>query len=105
MICIGLTDDGIDLMWIDTQASSERELLSHALWQFELLLASISSEFPLANNFDLPGSQSIFGISLDPLLCAHTPLSQDGSLTQRGLWIEHPLTLLPFGDRQGAFLC
>ena len=34
--------------------------------QFELLLVGISSEFPLANNFDLPGSQSILGITQDP---------------------------------------
>jgi len=72
--------------------------------QFELLLVGISSEFPLVNNFDLPGSQSTFGISQDTLMCAHAALSQDGSLNQRGLWVEHPLTLFPF-DLQGAFLC
>ena len=45
--------------------------------QFELLLCS-TSEFPLVNHFDLPGSQSIFGISQDPHMCAHASLSQDG---------------------------
>ena len=39
-------------------------------WQFELLSWGISSGFPLANHFDLPGSQFIFGISQDPSVCA-----------------------------------
>ena len=47
------------------------------LWQSELLLWGISSEFPLANHFDLPDSESIFGISQDLPKCAHTSLSQD----------------------------
>ena len=32
----------------------------------------------MANHFDLPDSGSIFGISKDPLKCAHTSLSQGG---------------------------
>ena len=59
--------------------------------QFELLLVGISSEFPLANNFDLPGSQSTFGISQDPPMCVHACLSQDG-FYHKGLWVEHLLT-------------
>ena len=39
-------------------------------WQFELLLWDISSGFPLANHFGLPGSESLFDISLDPPICA-----------------------------------
>ena len=58
--------------WIDTQADSEGESLSASLWQFELLLWGISSVFPLASHFDLPGSRSMFGLSQDPLGCAHT---------------------------------
>ena len=46
--------------------------------QFALLLWDVSSGFPLANHFDLPGSESVFGISKDPLKCAHASLSQDG---------------------------
>ena len=72
------------------------------MWQLELLLWGISSWFSLANHFNLPGSQSIYGISQDPPMCAHAFLSQDG-FYQRGLWVEHPLTSLPF-DLQGAFL-
>lgn len=45
-------------------------------WQFELLLWGISSGFPLAGHFDLPGSQFIFGISRDPPMCTHTSLSK-----------------------------
>ena len=38
----------------------------------------LPSRFPLVNYFDLPGSQSIVGISQDPPICVHTSLSQDG---------------------------
>ena len=59
--------------------------------QFELLLWGISSRFPLASYFDLYDSQikphkSIFGISQDPRVCAHTPLSQDG-FYRKGMWV------------------
>ena len=57
------------------------------LWQFESLLCSISSMFPLANHFDLPGSKCVFGISQDFPMCAHASLSQDG-FYQRGLWVD-----------------
>ena len=60
-------------------------------WQFELLLWGTYSRFPLTNHFDLLGSQSVFGISLDPPMCAHVSLSQ-GGFRQKGVWIEHPLT-------------
>ena len=65
-------------MWIDIQADSEQESLSHTLWQFELLVWGISPRFPLANYFYLPGSQSIFGIPQAPPMCAHARLSEDG---------------------------
>ena len=64
-------------MWIDTLADLEREE-SHALVQFALLLSGVSSGFPLANHFDLPGSESVFGISQDLSMCSHASLSQDG---------------------------
>ena len=54
-------------MWIDTQVSSKRIIPSR---QFESLIWGISSGFPLANHLALPGSASIFAISLDPLMCA-----------------------------------
>ena len=49
---------------------------------------------PLTNHFDLPGSQSIFGISQDPPMCEDTSLSQD-DFFQKGIWVEYPLTSLP----------
>ena len=58
------------------------------------LYGAFFSGFPLASHFDLPGSQSVFGISQDPPKCAHTSLSQDGSY-RRGLGVEHPMTLFP----------
>ena len=48
------------------------------LLKFELLSWGISSEFSFAKHFDLPGSQSVFGISQDPPICAHASLSHDG---------------------------
>ena len=80
----------------------ERESLSLALMQFESLLWGISLGFPLANHYDLPGSQSLFGISQDPPMYAHASLSQDG-FYRKGIWVEHPLTELFFG-LQEAFL-
>ena len=48
------------------------------LWHFEWLLWAISSRFPLANHFDLPDSESTFGIFQSPPVCVCTSLSQDG---------------------------
>ena len=70
-------------------------------WQFKSLTWGISSEFPLANHYDLTGSQSLSGVSQDPPMCAHTSLSQDESYW-KGIWVGHPLTWLPFG-LQGTF--
>ena len=47
-------------------------------WEFESLLWGIPSRFPLANHLAFPGSESVFGISQCPPMCAHTSLSQDG---------------------------
>ena len=44
-------------------------------WQFELLLWGISSSFPLADHFDLLGSQPIFRSSQDPPMCAHASVN------------------------------
>ena len=41
-------------MWIHTWVDSEL----HNLWQFKSLIWGISSGFPLANHFDLSGSES-----------------------------------------------
>ena len=57
--------------------------------------------FPLADHFDLPASESLFGTSQDPPMCAHTSFSQ-GRFHQRGLWVEYHLAPLPL-DFQGAF--
>ena len=91
----------VQYLWIDTWVDSE-SLWVALLWQFEFLLWNICSWYSLANHFDLPGSQSIYGISQNPPMCAHPFLSQDG-FYQRGLWVKHPLTSLPF-DLRGAFL-
>ena len=56
----------------------------------------------MANHFDLPGSESIFGIFQDSPECAHISLSQDG-FYQRDIWVEYQLAPLCF-DLQGAFL-
>ena len=55
----------------------------------------ISSGFPLADHFDLLGSESIFSISQDPPMRACASLSQDG-FYRRGIWAKHLLTSLPF---------
>ena len=55
----------------------------------------------MANHFDLPGSESIFGIFQDSPECAHISLSQDG-FYQRDIWVEYQLAPLCF-DLQGAF--
>ena len=39
-------------------------------WQFESLLWGIPSGFPLANHLALPGSESVFGLSQGPPMCA-----------------------------------
>ena len=70
-------------MWIDTRLK-ERVTAS---WQFKSLIWDISSRFPLANHFDLPGSESVFGVSQGPPMCACASLSQDG-FYQRGLWVD-----------------
>ena len=58
------------------------------LWQFEWLLWSISSMFPLANHLVLPGSHSILGISQDSPMCVHASLSK-GKFCLKGLWLGH----------------
>ena len=63
----------VQYMWIDTEAGLEREWLSHVLMAVWTTLWSLSSCFPLANHFDLPSSQSIFGKSQD-IPCAFTHL-------------------------------
>ena len=54
---------------MDTQADSEGESLSRTLVAFWILWG-VSYKFPLATHFDLPSSQSIFGIPQDPSMCA-----------------------------------
>ena len=78
---------------VDRNIGGLGERVSHWItpfWWFEFLLWGISSGFPLAN-LDLPGSQSIFGISQDPPIWVYTSLSQDG-FCQKGIWVEYPLT-------------
>ena len=44
----------------------------------ESLLWGISPGFPLTNHLALPGSESVFGISQGPPMCACASLSQGG---------------------------
>ena len=69
-------------------------------WQFESLLWSNSSGFPLANRLALPGSESVFGASQYPR-CVHLHLlaKMDSSKERQVLWGGAP----PF-DLQGDFL-
>ena len=50
---------------------------SHPLGSLNYFYGGISSGFPLANSFDLPGSQSIFDTSQDFPLRVHTILRQN----------------------------
>jgi len=88
---------------VGTPGNSEGESLVTPSWQFELLLWGISFRFPLVSQFDLPGSQSIFGVPQDPSKCVDTSLSQD-RFHQKGVWVEHPLTLLPLWPAR-SLLC
>ena len=47
---------------LDRRTSGLRERVVPS-GQFESLLWGISSLFPLTNHFDLPGSESVFGVS------------------------------------------
>ena len=63
-------------VWIHTQAGSETELRPHG--SLNLLIWGIASGFPLANHLALPGSESVFGLSQGPPMCAWASFSQDG---------------------------
>ena len=56
----------VQYVWIGTWVDLER-----VLW-------AISSEFPVANHFDLAGLEAVFGIPQEIPMCAHVSLSQDG---------------------------
>ena len=62
-----------------SEEEQRKEMVKSFTW-------GISSGFPLANYFDLPGSESIFGISQDLPMSVHASLSQHGFFC-RGLWI------------------
>ena len=65
------------------------------LWWFKSLLWDISSSFSLANHFDLPGPESLFGVSQGLPSRSQASLSQDG-FQQRGLlvaWHHSPFNL------------
>ena len=83
----------VQYMWIDTGADLEGESLRCTLMASRLnhLYRVFFSGYPLANHSDLPGSQSIFGLSQDPSMCEYTSLSQD-KFYCKGIWVERPLT-------------
>ena len=58
---------------VDRHMGRLRERVTPA-WQFESLIWGISSRFPLANHFGLPGSKSIFGVSQDFPMCVRAHL-------------------------------
>ena len=72
------------------------------LRQFESFMWGISSRFPLADHFDLPGSKSIFAICQDFPMCSCASLSQDG-FYRRGLWVDLATWHHSPFDLQGAF--
>jgi len=53
-------------MWIDAGRPTERVT---PLWCLKSLTWGISSRFPLVSHFDLPGSESLFGLSQGALVC------------------------------------
>ena len=61
-----------------------------------------SFQFPLTDHFDLPDSESVLGISQDPLICSYSSVSQDRFYC-KSLWVEHSLASTPF-DPQGTCL-
>ena len=72
-------------------------------WQFELLLWGISSGFPLISHLNLPGSESIFGVS-QILSCVHTRFAQPRWIPpQRLMGSWRQLASFSFGP-QGVFL-
>ena len=82
-----------------TQVGSEKEL---NLWgSLNHLYGDSSSGFPLANHLALPGSESIFGLTQGPPLCACAFLSQDG-FQRKGFWevdrTYYGLAPPPFSD-------
>ena len=80
------------------------ELLSHILMAVWIILLDISSGFPLANHFNLPDSQSIFGIFQDSSMCAHESFSLNG-FYQRGLWVQYPIKItLPLTYKEPFFM-
>ena len=76
----------VQLVWIDTWPDWGTSPSVTPSWQFKSRVSGISSGFPLANHFDLPGSPSIFGISQGPSMYAQASLSQDESY-HTGLWV------------------
>lgn len=52
---------------------------SHCLGNLNHLYGAFLLRFPLADHFNLPGSESIFGISQDPPVCAGISTKMDFS--------------------------
>ena len=61
-----------------------------------------SFQFPLTSHFDVPDSESVFGIPQDPPICSYSSVSQD-RVYCKSLWVEHPLASILF-DPQGTCL-
>ena len=63
---------------MDEHTSGLRESLSCTL--LAVLITFMGHFFPVSSgqSFDLPGSESVFGISQDPPMCAGSFLSKNG---------------------------
>ena len=87
----------IQNVWIDTRADSE-SCPSGSLNTFMGHFFRVSFD----QSSCLPGSESIFGMSQAPPMCARASLSRDGFYYE-GPWVDYPLASFTF-DLQGAFL-
>ena len=71
---------GKNTVRVDRLRERERVIEWPLLWQFELLVWGITSGFPLANHFDLPGP---YLVHLRILLCVHTHLLAKMDFTEK----------------------
>ena len=87
---------------MDRHTSGLRERNSHPRGSLNHLYWGISSGFPLANYFDWPDSESVFGISQDPPMCVR--ISQPTWIPAKSFDITPLLTSNELSSQEGVFL-